>query len=35
LRGDDRSDAGFVEQRGCECADVAEDLVLELDGFAG
>ena len=32
---DDRSDAGLVEQRRGECADVGVDLVLELGGFAG
>jgi hypothetical protein len=35
LRGDDCSDAGFVEQRGCEDADVFGDLALELVRFRG
>jgi hypothetical protein len=33
LRGDDRADAGFVEQRGRERADVGQDLAFELGGF--
>jgi hypothetical protein len=35
LRGDDRSDTGFVEQLRCERADVAEDLCLALCGLCG
>ena len=35
LRGDDRADAGLVEQLGHERADVVEDLALELVGFRG
>jgi len=33
LRGHDRADAGLVEQRRCERADVGEQLSLELVGF--
>src|SRR6266516_2456476 len=35
LGGDDRADAGLVEQCRGECAYVAEDPALELAGFAG
>jgi hypothetical protein len=35
LRGDDRADAGFVEQFGHERANVVEDLTLKLIGFCG
>ena len=35
LGGDDRADAGLVEQRRCECAHVGEDLAFELVGFDG
>ena len=33
LRGNDRADAGLVEQLWCERAHVNEDLALELSGF--
>jgi len=33
LRGHDRPDAGLVEQLWCKCADVGEDLALELRGL--
>ena len=33
LGGDDRSDARFVERGWRECADVGEDLLLELVSF--
>ena len=35
LGGDDRSDAGFVEQRRGKRMDVLVDLVFELVGFEG
>ena len=35
LGGDDRADAGLVEQLGGDGSDVAEDLALERLGFAG
>ena len=35
LRGDDRADAGFVEQFGHERTDVFEDFALELVGLCG
>jgi hypothetical protein len=35
LGGDDRADAGLVEQLGRECAHVDEDLALELGSFGG
>jgi hypothetical protein len=35
LRGNDRADAGLVQQFGHERADVVEDLALELVGFCG
>jgi hypothetical protein len=33
LRRDDRADARLVEQDGCQCAHVGEDLAFELVGL--